>query len=130
MPRLELQPLRSIVFEAHREGCSAGKGVSPLRAEYDRPLQIVSCLVALVLLAVCATIAGLFEARRAARQRELAVRVSAGASRWRLLRQPMAESLLLASVAALFGLILAHWTGPLLVRLLSSSGAAVQLDIG
>ena len=62
----------------------AGGGISPFRAGGSNPLLIVFGLVALVLLVACTTVATLFEARRSMRQPEMAVRISLGASRWRL----------------------------------------------
>lgn len=108
----------------------AGSGVSPFRAGAGRPLLIVFGLVALVLLVACSTVATLFEARRNVRQREMAVRMSMGASRWRLLRQLFCEALLIAGAAATFGLILAHWMRPLLTNLLTPSGSPLQLAAG
>jgi predicted permease len=108
---------------------SAARGISPLRAGNGAPLRIVFGVVALVLLLACATVASLLDARRSARAREMAVRVSLGASRWRLMRQLLCESLLIAGAAAIAGLILAHWTGPLLASLLSPSGT-VELPAG
>jgi predicted permease len=107
---------------------SAGRGVSPFGAPgAGTPLLIVFGLVALVLIVACSTVATLFEARRSVRQREMAVRMSLGASRWRLLRQLLCEALPIASAAAALGLILAHWMRPVLLSLLTPSGSTIQL---
>ena len=108
----------------------AGKGFSSLRAEYGKPVQIVFGLVALILLVACTTVATLLEARINLRQPEAAVRNALGAGRWRLIRQLLIENMLIGLAAAGFGLVLAHWTTPLVVRLLAPSNTPVQLILG
>jgi predicted permease len=107
---------------------SASTGASGLRGEYERPLQTVMILVGAVLLIACANIASLLLARASARRRELTLRLALGASRARLARQLLAESLLLGLGGAALGLLLARWAGPLLVRQLSTR-QTVSLDL-
>ena len=85
-------------------------------------------VVALVLLIACANIANLFLARAAARRHEFSVRLALGASRWRLARQQLVESLLLSGAGSGAGLAVALWASDLLVRQLSTHANTVFLD--
>ena len=105
----------------------AGGGISPFRGDAGGPLFIVFGLVGLVLLMACATVGTLFEARHSARQGEMAVRMSIGAGRWRLIRQLLTEALLFACAAAALGFALVRWTRPVLLALLTPFGASLEL---
>ena len=102
--------------EQHIKFEPGGKGISSLRKKFSAPLKLLMGVVLLVLVIACANVGGLFLARGAARRKEMAVRRTLGATSWRLARQCLVESLVLASCGGLGGLILAPWLIALLVK--------------
>jgi predicted permease len=105
----------------------AGAGLAFLRDQFEQPLLVLMVLVGLLLLIACTSIATLLLARGAAREHEMALRVSLGAGRMRLLRQVMTESLLLSGVGSLLGILVAYVGARALVRILLSGRPIVGL---
>src|SRR5271165_4427227 len=98
----------------------AGSGISGLRRTYQTPLMLLLGIAGLVLLIACANLANLMLARASTREREMAVRLAIGAGRGRLVRQLLAESLLIAVTGAAFGAFLARFLSEYMINLLST----------
>jgi predicted permease len=105
----------------------AGAGTSILRERLSRPLLALMAMVGVLLLLACINIASLLLARGVAREREMALRVAIGASRLRLWRQVLAESLLLSGTGAVIGIALAYVGAATLIRILLSGRPLVGL---
>jgi predicted permease len=107
---------------------NGARGRPQLSHDAGPQLLALMSLVGLVLFIACANVAGLLTARGAARKREIAIRLSLGASRASLVRQLLVESLMLSVSGALLGLALATWTSSALVRFAAENGVAEGLS--
>jgi predicted permease len=108
---------------------SAATGEGTFRSEYSQPLALLMTMAALVLFIGCVNLANLQLVRLLGRQRELTVRASLGASRWRLLRQLLAEDLLLALLGAFPAVLVGRAASSLLLRWASTGDRPIPLDL-
>lgn len=122
--------MRAIVGNRRVVLTDASTGLSSLRDSVSSPLYVLLAMVGVLLVIACGNVAGLLVSRAAGREREVAIRLSMGAGRGRLVRQFLAESVLLATLAGALGLTIAIWARDALLGLLVTTTGPTDLSIG
>lgn len=119
----QLQSNKQLILEPGQQGFAT------LKQQFAQPLVLLMGMAGIVLLIVCANIASLLLARAVANERAIAVQLSMGAGRVRLVRQMLTESLLLSILGGLLGIAVAFWCTRVLPKWASSEAAAIPLNL-
>ena len=112
---------RQYALRAHLNATPMPNGMSLTRELYAEAMELMIFMAGIVLVIACANLANLMHARFTARQREFATRLALGASRWRLVRQALTESIALSVIGAALGVAIAHWGAKLLAFAICTS---------
>jgi len=120
---------RQAILRRHLNLTPGASGLSSLRTDFSRPLLALMAMVGIILLIACANLANLLLARAAAREHEIAVRLSIGAGRARLVRQMFVECFLLSASGTLLGSAIAYWLSEVLLKWVSGGDRSIVLNL-
>lgn len=121
---------RRAAYFANRTHLHTGHaGYSRVRNQFEEPLWMLLAFVGLLMTVACASAANLLLARGVARRREIAVRLSIGAGRSRLVRQMLTEAVVWTTLAAIVGVGIAAWGGAALIAMMSTHDAQIVIDV-
>jgi predicted permease len=131
LARLKAEPgeLGAFRYIGRLEPSGGSLGFATFRERFSTSLRILAVIAAVVLLIACANVSNLLLVKAAARRREMSVRRAIGASRGRLIRQLLTESVLLATAAGAFSVLLAWWGSRLLLTIASGDGTPIPIDV-
>ncbi|MCI0389783.1 MAG: ABC transporter permease [Acidobacteria bacterium] len=133
--RTEMEMLARQISAANGEVPPVGAAVRLMREQFLGSVlfalfSALLVITGLVLLTACANVANLLLARAVSRQKEIGIKLALGAGRWRLVRQLLTESLSLAALGGIAGLLLAHWSSGLLKVFIPAVPQPVALEVG
>ena len=114
--------------KARIEVLPGARGRRNVSEGFDDPLWLLSAMVGLLLLIACVNVANLLMARASGRAKEVAIRLAMGAERWKIVRQLLSESALIAATATAFGLLIAAWGADLILRFAPEGALAANLS--
>ena len=120
---------RQAILRRHLTVTPGASGLSSLRTDFSRPLLALMAMVGIILLIACANLANLLLARAAAREHEIAIRLSIGAGRARLMRQMFVECFLLSASGTLLGSAIAYWLSEVLPKWVSGGDRSIVLNL-